>query len=281
MKVNLRILFLVVFSTIVIAIDAAKPNVYVAEFKNECHTKDSYVAQLRNAVIQSLTGTHRVNIFTPDADMLQAMEERRRNSGNLAVDDIEMMRELERKGANSIVTGSLDGVSISSKTNDKGEKTYTAIISITIRAIDPQTGQVIESVSFKYGDPILGLLGATGKTEDAAVQKAMEDVSAWGIIQAVAPLHGNILELEKVNDKKKKVEMLYIDLGSEAGVGRGHTFAVMLNRKIGGMDSKKQIGTLEIVEVQGPKVSLCKVKKGKEEIFNAIDKDQDISVDSY
>lgn len=279
MKVNFRILFLLAFSAIVFVLDAAKPNVYVAEFKNECKTKDSYVAQLRNAVIQSLTGTHRVNIFTPDADMLQAMEERRRSSGNLAVDDIEMLRELERKGANAIVTGSLDGVSISSKTNDKGEKTYTAIISITIRAVDPQTGQVIQSVSYKYGEPIFGLLGATGKTEDAAVQKAMEDVSAWGIIQAVAPLHGHILELEKVN--KKKVETLYIDLGSDVGVGKGHSFVVMLERKIGGMDSKKQIGTLEIVEVQGPKVSLCKVKKGKEEILDAVNKDQNLCVDSY
>lgn len=279
MKINYKILLLFSFLTMTLSLCAAKPNVFVAEFKNECSTKPEYVAQLRNAVIQSLIGSQRINIFTPDADMLQTMEERRRNSSNFVADDLEMMRELERKGANSIVTGSLDGVSISSKTNDKGEKTYTAIISITIRAIDPQNGQVIESVSLKYGEPVLGLFGASGKSEDAAVQKAMNEVSAWHLIEAVAPLHGRILELEKVN--KKKLETLYIDLGSEVGVGRGHTFAIMLQRKIGEMDSKTRIGTIEVVEVQGPKVSLCKVKKGKEEILDAYNKNQDLCVDSY
>ncbi len=279
MKINYKFLLLFSFFAITLSLGAAKPNVYVAEFKNECNTKSAYIAQLRNAVIQSFIGSQRVNIFTPDADILQAMEERRRRSSKFADDDIEMMRELERKGANAIVTGSLDGVSISSKTNEKGEKTYTAIISITIRAVDPQNGQVIKSVSLNYGEPVLGLFGATGKTEDAAVQKAMDDVSAWHLIEAVAPLHGQILELEKIN--KKKLETLYINLGSDVGVSRGHTFAIMLQRKIGGMDSKTRIGTIEVVEVQGPNISLCKVKKGKEEILDAYNKKQDLCVDSY
>lgn len=258
---------------------AAKPNVFVADFQNECNAKKNYVASLRNHVLESLIGTKRVNIYTPDADLLQSMEEKRRGERNLQEDDLEMMRELERRGANAIVTGSLDGVSVSSKTNEKGETTYSAVISLTLRAINPQDGQVLKSVSYKYGEAVLGLFGATGKTEEAAVQKAMEEVSAWGLIESIAPLQGKILELEKVN--KNKLETLYIDLGTEQGVGRGHTFAIMLNRKIGGKDSKTRIGTIEVVEVQGDDISLCKVKKGKEEILDAYKKDQELTVHSF
>ncbi len=258
---------------------AAKPNVYVAEFKNECNDNNGYLAQVRNAVIQSLIGSNRVNIYTPDADMLQSMEEKRRASSNLSESDLEMMRELERQGANAIVAGSLDAVTITPKKNDKGEVTYTAVVSLTLRAINPQDGQVLKSVSLKAGEPVLGLFGATGKSKDAAFQKAMSEVSAASLIEAIAPLHGQILEFEKIN--KKKVESLYINLGSEEGVAKGHDFAVMLIRKIGGKESKTRIGTIEVVEVQGPDISLCKVKKGKEEIFNAHEKEQELCVDSF
>ncbi len=273
------LLSLVVLCAMTMTLYAAKPNVFVADFQNECNAKKNYVASLRNHVLESLIGTKRVNIYTPDADLLQSMEEKRRGERNLQEDDLEMMRELERRGANAIVTGSLDGVSVSSKTNEKGETTYSAVISLTLRAINPQDGQVLKSVSYKYGEAVLGLFGATGKTEEAAVQKAMEEVSAWGLIESIAPLQGKILELEKVN--KNKLETLYIDLGTEQGVGRGHTFAIMLNRKIGGKDSKTRIGTIEVVEVQGDDISLCKVKKGKEEILDAYKKDQELTVHSF
>lgn len=274
-----RVFHLLACIALAISLHAAKPNVYVAEFTNECNTNNSYVSLLRNIVIGRLHGTNRVNIYTPDADMLQALEEQRREGRTLGEDDVEMMRELERRGANSIVAGSLDAVSVSKKTNDKGETTYSAVISVTLRAVNPQDGKVLKSVSHKYGESVLGLFGATGKTADEAVQKAMEEVSAWGLVEAIAPLKGSILELEKVN--KNKLESLYIDLGSDDGVGRGHDFAIMLNRKIGGMDSQTRIGTIEVVEVQGPKVSLCKVKKGKQEILDAYNKDQVLTVNSF
>lgn len=279
MKHLFRFLSLLTCCLCAFNICAAKPNVYVAEFKNECNAPNSYLALLRNAVIKSLSGTKRVNIYTPGADNLQAMEEYRRSQGNLADTDLEMMRELERQGANSIVTGSLDAVSVSSKNNDKGETTYTAIISLTLHAVNPQDGKVLKSLTLSYGEPVLGLFGATGKTKDAAVQKAMDDVSAWGLIESIAPLHGRILETERIN--KNKLETLYISLGEDDGVAKGHTFAIMKNRQIGGMDSKTRIGTIEVVEVQGPSVSLCKVKKGKEEILEAYNKELDLTVDSY
>lgn len=281
MKANYRFLMILVFSAIFFTLEATKPNVYVADFRNECKAKPAYVAQIRNRVIQSLLGTNRVNIFTPDADVLQAMEKTRRDTGNLAGEDLEMMRDLERKGANAIITGSLDGLTVSDKTNEKGVKTYSAVMSITIRVINPQNGQVLKSKTLKYGDPDFGIFALTGKSEEAAVQHAIDKVSAWSIIESISHLQGRIIELEKVNNKKKKVESLYINLGSQDGVGIGHTFYVMLLRTIGGMPSKKQIGTLEVDEVQGPNLSLCKVKKGKEEIFDALNKDQELCVDSY
>lgn len=279
MKLFKRLFLLMACAISSISSYAAKPNVYVAEFKNECNDNKGYLAQVRNAVIESLTSSPRINIYTPDADLLQAMEEKRRSASNFSDGDLEMMRELERQGANAIVTGSLDAVTITPKKNDKGEVTYTAVVSLTLRAINPQDGQVLKSVSLKAGEPVFGLLGATGKTEAAAFQKAMSEVSAASLIEAIAPLHGEILEIEKIN--KKKIESLYINLGSDDGVAKGHDFAVMLIRQIGGKQSKTRIGTIEVVEVQGPDISLCKVKKGKEEIFNAHEKEQELCVDSF
>ena len=279
MKLFNRLFLLLECAIAPVSTYAAKPNVFVAEFKNECNANNGYLAQVRNALIQILTASARIYIYTPDADMLQAMEEKRRSNSNLSEGDLEMMRELERQGANAIVTGSLDAVTITPKKNDKGEVSYTAVVSLTLRAVNPQDGQVLKSVSLKAGEPIFGLLGATGKTEEAAFQKAMSEISAASLIEAIAPLHGEILEFEKTN--KNNVESRYINLGTEAGVGKGHDFAVMLIRQIGGKQSKTRIGTIEVVEVQGPDISLCKVKKGKEEIFNAHEKDQQMCVDSF
>lgn len=76
------------------------------------------------------------------------------------------------------------------------------------------------------------------------------------------PLTANIVASARENDKKTKVKELYIDLGTNVGLYKGCEFTVYRKGEILGRTTNIKIGTIEIKEVQGPEISLCKVLYG-------------------
>jgi len=91
-------------------------------------------------------------------------------------------------------------------------------------------------------------------------------------------VQGNVLKVNEI--KKDKAESVFINLGSSNDLYKGDTFAVYEVFNVNGQGGQTQIGTISITEVQGPELSLCKVKKGEREILNALQKGSSLVVRS-
>lgn len=88
---------------------------------------------------------------------------------------------------------------------------------------------------------------------------------------ATAPreaVYGEVLRV--CEEKKNKVESLYVGLGNDQRLRKGDVLTVYAVNHVGGHAGRQQIGTVSVTEVQGPSLCICKVKKGDKDIFNAL-----------
>lgn len=79
---------------------------------------------------------------------------------------------------------------------------------------------------------------------------------------------GNVLQA--VEEAKNKTHTLYVGLGTLQQLRKGDVLTVYAVTSVAGRMGREQIGTVSVTDVQGPELSLCKVKKGEKEIFNAL-----------
>lgn len=95
-------------------------------------------------------------------------------------------------------------------------------------------------------------------------------------------IRGKIAELDEVNQKKGEsdVKSLYINVGYDDGILKGQKFDVIAISEIGGNTAKQIIGEIQVKEVQGSKVSYCKVTKKGKEIGAAISAGKEMIVQS-
>lgn len=82
--------------------------------------------------------------------------------------------------------------------------------------------------------------------------------SAEGVVTAVA------------SEKKEKVTAVYVDMGTDQMLKSGDSLVIYLQKNVGGNIGITQIGTASVSEVQGPTLSLCKIKKGEKDIYSAL-----------
>ena len=101
-----------------------------------------------------------------------------------------------------------------------------------------------------------------------------------GFVEESFPLVGSVEDIDALSKNGKEVETLYVGLGSEDGLVKGLKLDVKLEQKIGKRTAQKTIGEIEVVEVSGDDIALCKVKKGGVEIKNALDQQQTVLVTS-
>ncbi|MCF0173579.1 MAG: hypothetical protein HUJ91_07640, partial [Bacteroidales bacterium] len=85
------------------------------------------------------------------------------------------------------------------------------------------------------------------------------------------PLTANIIEKAKI--KKNKMKEVYIDLGWANGIAPYVHFDIYSLSEIAGREVRTHLGRLNVIEVLGNDISLCKVTSGKQELLNALSSD--------
>lgn len=68
----------------------------------------------------------------------------------------------------------------------------------------------------------------------------------------------------------KKAKTVYINLGYDDPIKEGQRFDVMEDGMIDGNYMEDKVGEVRIDKIMGPKISLCKVNKGGEDILRII-----------
>lgn len=157
---------------------------------------------------------------------------------------------------------------------------WLAYTQVNVQLIDDATGQIVwqdnlhdeNYTSLSHNDPMEDCVKAIGSGVARALDRLYPSVaprlSAYGSISALAA------------SKKEKATAVYVDLGYDQELKPGDSLNVLMVKTVGENSGMTQIGTLTVSEVQGPRLSLCKVKKGDKDIYSALQAGQVLTVET-
>ncbi|MFR9671721.1 MAG: hypothetical protein SNI72_02295 [Rikenellaceae bacterium] len=264
-----RILLLFVCLATFFTASAQKEKLLIDYFTFTSKAHFTNVSAIRNQIITGIQATSRLTVIDVDTEQSLKIEESRRMSeGALADYDIRM-GEMKRLGADYLLSGNVDGVTVTrseSKSSDgKVTVMYSAKVAFTLKATNVADGSLRASETFSVGS---GLLGAEPSEANAGANSVKAISSKMRkFIDTHFALEASIVEMKEA--KKNKMVSCYIDLGSDHGLASGQTLDVFRIQMIAGSESKIEVGSLKLEAVLAGDISECKVSKGGEEIYKA------------
>lgn len=179
--------------------------------------------------------------------------------------------EIESDAPVLFTDGYINNISSTTKTDKtsdgKTHKYYRCLISVTVNLKNPRTGEVVDTHTFKVSEDDCSWL--------ASVEKAMDDARST-LNRKVCNYYGHKYPwtgsiVEGASTKKDKQKEVYVSLGSAHRMYKDAKLIVYAVRTVAGRESRSEIGTLKVEEVQGEDLSLCKVTHGGDKIKQAID----------
>lgn len=275
---------LIVLVASVAGLNAARPTVFFQQFDNSANVKDAWVAMVRGAVLEGINATNRTTLIDAVTEASRYEEELRRLKENLATDDLETTEALQTRGANVLISGDVTALPVTGTPLDGGGTSYKATVTFILRIVNALDGALIDTKTFTVPKEIAGIslkgLYTLSKSQDEAVQNIKSEITKAmkGFVAETFPVAGTIEEVESLSKNNKEIEKFYISIGSEDGLVEGEKLDVKTERKVGQKTASKVIGEVEVVEIVGDDISLCKVKKGGTDIKAAYDAGQNIKV---
>lgn len=250
-----------------------KPTVYIDYFSRSNNVPFVLSEGLRNNVIQGIQKMSRVILIDVDSNDALRVESQRRSSYNASAgDDNEMDRlaVMSQLGAQYIISGLVTSMTSAWKTNKDGKGYYSGTVAYTLKVINPKDGTLVGTQTYTHN--------GSGETRDASIDDACKSASSnmSGFVDEYFKMEGTILEINK--EKKGKAEEVYINLGTLHGVIENQKFDVYIVREIAGRVSRKEVGRLNVKDVEGEDISLCRVNKGGEEIMAAFNEERQIVI---
>lgn len=277
-KVLSLIVLLLISSVLIQAQNAGKKIVYIENFSHTNKIGSSYVESLRNKVIEELVATDRIIVkdVNSEASLSKEAAKQTEDASNVDESTLIVMRNLQ---ANYLIQGHVTTLEAIKSTDSNGKVSYKGSIVFTLKIIDISNGTLKGAENYSYSGSGSGILATgTGDTPDKAIANTMSSAGTdmVKLVNEYFAIEGSILEVNAEN--KGKVTEVYVDLGEAHGMQKKQKFDVYVERQIAGRVSMKKIGELEIDAVEGGDISLCKVKKGGEEIKAAIGEGQKMVV---
>lgn len=265
---------------------SGKLNVLIDYFERPSSVPFKYAETVRTAVMEGLHASNRINLIDVDTRDVLRLEGARREAGVNPGDNMERLALMGQEGADVILQGVINDITISktTSTDSKGNKSYTyePVYAFTLKVVDPKTGKITETSTFKIPNGLFDFSGFTilAYSPDEAVTAYSKIIpkKLKKFINQAFPIRGAILEMAET--KGDEVKTLYISIGDALGAVKGQKFDVREVRSIAGRESRKVIGEIEITDVEGDDISLCKVKKNGKEIYKSLNAGNKIIITS-
>lgn len=227
----------------------------------------SYPTMLKNAIVGGIQETRRLNLIDAELEPSLKVEENRRSSEEALGDIKSRTEQIKKLGADFIMRVHVTQMDAVRKVRDDKSIYYSGMICFTLAVMNAGDGTILVSKPFSYS----GISGKTGDTRETSIIATTDHVkgSMNKFVNEYFKLESKIVAIENVG--KKGAETVYINCGSDAGIEKGQQFDVFLEKEVAGKKIKTNIGQVEVIEVQGEEMALCKVKKGGKVIKQAND----------
>lgn len=255
--------------------DAAKKKVLFVDYITyTAEIGGSYPTMLKNAIIGGIQQTGRLNIIDAELEPSLKGEEERRSSEEAMGDSKSRTEQIKKLGADYIMQIHVTQMQAVRKSNNDGSVYYDGLINFTLSVMKTEDGTILVSKPFSYAD----LNAKTGETPEAAVIATTDyiKISMNKFVNENFKVESKIVAIEKAG--KKGAETVYVNCGTAAGIEKAQLFDVFMVKEVAGRKVRTNIGQLEVIEVQGEDMALCKVKKGGAEIKKANDEQVELPV---
>ena len=287
---------------------SAKKSVLVDYFTG-CENFDSKLADIFRSHVMSSFQNKVILIDIVAEKKAQDLELLRRESGVVGIGDdnnMERMKAISTLGAEYVLSGRVADVVIQlkdttvkiKKKDSDGKIIYDHVKIFGVSVPTP----VMKDSTYSYYEccipyelnmtnvsdgTMLATTSATvtgkGDTEKDAYKDAYTAIGnyiAGEFADECFPVVGTILEIS--SEKKGKAKEVYVNVGSKNGVTTSTLFKVYKRREVAGRVAFTRIGWLDVIAVEGPDLSRCKVDKdGADLILQAVRNAETIKIESY
>ena len=245
---------------------AKKQVVYVEEFSYREDIGEALTEQIRGALISSLIKYQHIQITDVASESSLSREDKRRTDNARLADDENTRRlKMRELGANYIIQGYISNLTYTSQTNDKGKTTYNAVLSYSLKVINCEDGTLVSTDLFNHEEK-------KESSENKCLTKILnmlpKDVKK--VVTKDFKLHSTILDSD-YESKNGKLLKCHINIGEDDGVVPGTVFSVKKAIIKAGRVSWTEIGEIVVESIIAGDLSLCKVKKGGDDIYMALE----------
>ena len=185
----------------------------------------------------------------------------------------------DQRESNSLVnfTATITGCNTTHRLHD-GISDTRILLTGYIYLTDVSTGEIVAS-SQVAGESWAGWFTSIEEAKNDAAHNLMVDVI--NTLNNWYPLRGHMLEKGFQKGKKQKLKEIFIDLGSDHGLGNNYDVNVYTVRRIAGRIARRYLGRGKIQEVMGGDISSVTLKKGADLIKQAFDNGDEIAISVY
>lgn len=242
---------------------AQKHTIYADDFGSDIKVPNRVLNTIRAAFIDGIGKTNRVKIVDAPAA-----------NPDFSLSPLEDAR---RFGAEYLLTGRL----LDREASDDGsrhrryhsrENSFKEKFKIRLDLIRTSDGTTISTQSYEE----TGSASGKDASQFAALEHALLNVpfKMRQFVENHFKVYGSILRVAKDNGRKAKT--VYINLGYDDPIKEGLRLDVVEDGTLDGNYIEKKIGEVRIDQIMGPKISLCKVYRGGNDILRALNGGQSL-----
>lgn len=222
------------------------------------------VEMLRNGIMEYMKRNGRIELKEAGSVPALAVKKEEQKSGAFMKDKVAREQLVKRMGVQYAVTGHIRTLRITGKQEAGGGACYVGSLVFALKVKDLSEASVRFSRSYSYA-------GLTGRTPAEVIGQAIARMAPEmdAFAQENFKPEGLLVEVER--NRKGDAEEVYVDLGFAQGVRCGQRLDVYAGLPVPHGNGGEMIGVLQVTEVLGDEIAVCKIKKGKKKIGKAFD----------
>lgn len=219
------------------------------------------VEYLRNGIMECMRRSGRVELKDASCVPVLRVEKEEQTSGAFMKDKVVREQVVRYMGGQYVVTGHIRSLAVTERRDAGGEVCYDGSLAFVLKVKDVSDASVRFAGSYAYS----GLTGGTpGEVMGQGIARMAPEIDAF--VRRNFKVEGSIVQVE--GGPEGAADEVYVDLGFAQGVSRGQQLDVYAGYWAGDKRGREVIGVLQVTEVLGDEIAVCRIRCGRKRILH-------------